>query len=108
VTTLAEDSCRHTQQPRARCVNTGPGPGTSPDKEDQPVNPNGSDPGDEWARALAHIDRDYPGWHAWPAVIGGVLYARRPRTSPPLVVRAVTTDGLRQAIEDAERERGLR
>jgi len=60
------------------------------------------------ASALAQVDRDYPGWHAWPAVLGGLLYARRPRTSPPLVVRAVTPDGLRQAIEGAEAERGLR
>jgi hypothetical protein len=58
--------------------------------------------------SLAAIDRDYPGWHAWPAVLAGLLYARRPRSTPPLVVRSVTTEGLRQAIEDAERERGLR
>jgi hypothetical protein len=63
---------------------------------------------DERARALADVDRDFPGWHAWPAVIGGVLYARRARSSPPMVVRAVTTDGLREEIENAERERGLR
>ena len=63
---------------------------------------------DERARALAEVARDYPGWRAWPAVLGGLLYARRPLTSPPLVVRAVTPDGLRQAIEAAERERGLR
>ena len=65
--------------------------------------PNGS----EQARALADVDRDYPPWHAWEGVFG-LLYARRPRTSPPLVVRAVTPDGLRQAIENAEQERGLR
>jgi hypothetical protein len=57
---------------------------------------------------LAEIARDYPAWRAWPGTVAGVLYARRPRTSPPLVVRAATTDQLRQAIEDAERERGLR
>jgi hypothetical protein len=69
-----------------------------------PAEPNDADR----ARALAEVDRDYPGWHAWPAVLAGLVYARRPRTSPPLVVRSVTIDGLRQAIEDAERERGLR
>ena len=63
---------------------------------------------DERARALAEVDRDYPGWHAWPAVLAGLVYARRPRTSPPLVVRSTTIDGLRQKIENAERERGLR
>ena len=59
-------------------------------------------------RALREVERDYPGWQVWPAVLGGLVYARRPRTSPPLVVRAVTTDELRQAIETAEAERELR
>jgi hypothetical protein len=59
-------------------------------------------------RALTEIDRDYPGWHAWPAVLAGLVYARYPRSSPPLVVRSVSTEGLRQEIEAAERERGLR
>jgi hypothetical protein len=60
------------------------------------------------ASALAQVDRDYPGWHAWPAVLAGLVYARRSLSSPPLVVRAVSIGQLRQAIEDAERERGLR
>jgi hypothetical protein len=68
------------------------------------ANPND----DERARALAEVERDYPGWQAWPAVLAGLVYARRPRSSPPLVVRAITTDDLRQAIEAAEAERGLR
>jgi len=63
---------------------------------------------DERARALAEVERDYPGWHAWPGVLAGVVYARRPRSSPPLVVRAVSPAGLRRAIEAAEAERGLR
>ncbi len=62
----------------------------------------------ERARALAEIERDYPGWHAWPGVLAGVVYARRPRSSPPLVVRAVSPAELRRAIEAAETERGLR
>jgi len=62
----------------------------------------------ERARALAEVARDYPGWQAWPGVLAGVVYARRPQSSPPMVVRAITADALRQAIEDAERERGLR
>jgi hypothetical protein len=69
----------------------------------------GTEPNDgERARALAEVARDCPGWETWPGVLAGVVYARRPRTSPPLVVRAVTPDGLRQAIEAAEAERGLR
>jgi hypothetical protein len=68
-----------------------------------------AEPNDEArTRALADVERDYPGWQAWPAVLAGIVYARRPQTSPPLVVRAATTDGLRQAIEGAETERGLR
>src|SRR5215469_1653523 len=69
----------------------------------------GIEPDDDiCARALAEITREYPAWHAWPGTIAGVLYARRPRTSPPLVVRATTPDQLRRAIENAERKRGLR
>ena len=58
--------------------------------------------------ALAAIPGDYPGWLAWEGAIAGLLYARRPRSSPPMVVRSTTTDGLRREIESAERERGLR
>jgi hypothetical protein len=63
---------------------------------------------DKRARALAEVERDYPGWHAWPGVLAGVVYARRPRSSPPLVVRAISPADLRHAIEAAEAERGLR
>ena len=62
---------------------------------------------DQRIRALAEIERDYPDWHAWPGVLAGVVYARRPRSSPPLVVRAITPADLRHAIEAAETERGL-
>jgi hypothetical protein len=74
--------------------------------EDQSVTAERND--DERARSLAEIERDYPGWHAWPGVLAGVVYARRPRSSPPLVVRAITPSDLRHAIEAAETERGLR
>ena len=55
------------------------------------------------ATALEQLNRDFPHWYAWVGVIGGLVYARRPNTSPPVVVRAVTVDGLRHAIEDTER-----
>ena len=58
--------------------------------------------------ALAEVERDYPGWQCWTGVMGGLLYARYPRSSPPLVVRAVSTDQLRREIERAEAERGVR
>ncbi len=70
--------------------------------------PGREHPGTEWRGVLADIDRDYPPWHAWPGVLAGVLYARRPGSSPPMVVRSVTLGGLRQEIERAEQERGLR
>jgi hypothetical protein len=63
---------------------------------------------DERVRALAEIERDYPGWRAWSGVLAEVVYARRPYSSPPLVVRAITSTELRHAIEAAETERGLR
>ncbi len=63
---------------------------------------------DERVHALAEIERDYPGWRAWSGVFAGVVYARHPYSSPPLVVRAITPTDLRHAIESAETERGLR
>jgi hypothetical protein len=41
------------------------------------------------------------GWECWQGVIP-VLYARLPKSSPPLVVRAPDVDGLREAIKRAE------
>jgi hypothetical protein len=70
--------------------------------------PGDNGPGAECQRALAAVGRDYPPWRAWPGVLAGVLYARRPDLAPPLVVRSVTVAGLRREIERAERERGLR
>jgi hypothetical protein len=62
----------------------------------------------ERPRALAAITHDFPPWRAWEGVIAGLLYARRPNCSPPLVVRSATAAGLRHEIKRAERERGLR
>jgi hypothetical protein len=47
------------------------------------------------------INPAWPCWHAW-AGVAGWFYARRPRTSPPKVVRAETLDGLGVQIELAE------
>lgn len=90
-------------------------PGTSPPDEGQPVEARSNDPpaGDsvsddeERLRAIDAISEEFPGWFAWPGVVA-LLYARRPRSSPPMVVRSPTLDGLRKAIENMERERGLR
>ena len=56
---------------------------------------------------LALVDRDYR-LARLEGGLGGLLYARRPMSSPPMVVRAVTSMTLRTAIETAEAERGLR
>ena len=40
---------------------------------------------------------DKGGWQTWRGG-GGILYARRPRSSPPVVLRAATPWGLRDAI----------
>jgi hypothetical protein len=83
----------------------------APISADCPENqsPAGTRPNnEERTHELLKIAQDYPGWHAWQGTLGGVVYASRSRTSPPLVVRATTTDQLARAIEDAERERGLR
>jgi hypothetical protein len=52
------------------------------------------------ARALAEIQAE-TGWQTW-AGVGGVLYARRPNSSPPKLVRAADAAGLREQIEAAQ------
>ena len=41
------------------------------------------------------------GWEAWVG-ISGLLYARRPRSSPPIVVRDTTAEGLAAKVAEAE------
>lgn len=47
--------------------------------------------------ALARVAAD-TGWETWVGV-GGVLYARRPNSSPPKVVRAPSAQALDEAIK---------
>jgi hypothetical protein len=49
---------------------------------------------------LARVEAD-TGWHTWTGV-GGVLYARHERSSPPKVVRGADADALRAAIKAEE------
>ena len=95
-----------TQQPRTVREHRYPGPGAHAYQE--AITLTTEPMGSRQARALADVDRDYPGWHAWPATLAGLVYARRPMSSPPMVVRAVTVGQLRTEIEAAEAERGLR
>jgi hypothetical protein len=53
--------------------------------------------------ALARVAADNPGWETFVGV-GGVLYARRPLTSPPWTVRAASPQALR--VEIARKEAG--
>ena len=44
---------------------------------------------------------EFPDWHVWRGV-AGLLYARRPRSSPPKVVRGKSAGDLRDQIRLAE------
>ncbi len=44
---------------------------------------------------------EFPQWHVWRGV-SGLMYARRPRTSPPVVVRAEDAVDLRDQIRRVE------
>jgi hypothetical protein len=44
---------------------------------------------------------EFPHWHVWRGV-AGLFYARRPRSSPPKVVRSKDTTTLRDRIIQAE------
>jgi hypothetical protein len=43
---------------------------------------------------------EFPHWHVWRGV-AGLLYARRPRSTPPIVVRAHDAAGLRERIQQS-------
>ena len=47
------------------------------------------------------LEDKVPDWHVWRGV-AGLLYARRPRSSPPKVVRGKSTVDLREQIRLAE------
>ncbi len=55
--------------------------------------------------ALARVAAE-TGWQTWIGV-GGILYARRQKSSPPKVVRAATPKALVEAIERAEAGRAI-
>ena len=66
---------------------------------EQPPQARGTAPEDvpDWWPYAA----EFPQWHVWRGVCG-LVYARRPRTSPPLVVRAENAVELRVQIKRAE------
>ena len=44
---------------------------------------------------------EFPAWHVWRGITG-LLYARKPKTSPPKVTRAADVATLRERITDLE------
>ena len=46
---------------------------------------------------LDEVAREFPAWYFWQG-IGGLLYARRLMSSPPVVLRDITPEGLRSQI----------
>ena len=68
-------------------------------QEEQPAQARGTtheDVPDWWPYAA-----EFPHWHVWQGV-SGLLYARRPRTSPPVVVRVEDAVALRNQMRQAE------
>jgi hypothetical protein len=53
---------------------------------------------------LATALRRFPAWHYWKGV-SGLYYARRPKSSPPIVLRHETAAGLAALIAEWEAER---
>ena len=56
---------------------------------------------DALGATLSRIERDHPGWHTWTGV-GGLLYARRLMSSPPVVYRATDPAELEARIREHE------
>jgi hypothetical protein len=65
---------------------------------------NDSTPGALCA-TLQRIEHDHPYWHTWVGV-SGLLYARRPGSSPPVVYRATESAELEARISEHEARRG--
>ena len=53
---------------------------------------------------LNELKHAYPRWHFWRG-LSGVLYASRLMTSPPVVKRSPTVEGLRDQVEAETRYR---
>ena len=71
-----------------------------PDREEPSAMANPDVPPAWWAP----FADEFPCWHAWTGV-AGLLYARLPRSSPPVVVRAVTAGSVAEQIRAWYRRR---
>ena len=56
---------------------------------------------------LTALRGQFPGWEAWRGV-SGLLYVRRRKTSPPVVLRGCTAEGLAEQIREYEARWTLR
>ncbi len=56
--------------------------------------------------AQPDLAAEFPDWETWGGPLAGILYAKR--RDPQMVVRSTTIEGLRAAMERAEKARGLR
>lgn len=54
---------------------------------------------------LEDVQSEYPAWHCWRG-IAGLLYARKPLTSPPVVIRGEDATDLRDQIRGWEGTHG--
>jgi hypothetical protein len=53
------------------------------------------------------LEAELPGWHAWRGVTG-LFYARRVKSSPPIVLRAESLDDLYEQVRAHVSERARR
>ena len=61
-----------------------------------------TDTADPLAELRALLAGEFPRWEAWRGVIAGVLYARRRKSSPPVVFRGYTAKALADQIREHE------
>jgi hypothetical protein len=47
---------------------------------------------------LDELEREFPAWHWWRGVGDTGFYARRPKSSPPIVLRAGSPEELREQV----------
>ena len=57
---------------------------------------------DPLAELRALLAGEFPRWEAWRGVIAGMLYARRRKSSPPVVFRGYTAKSLAKQIREHE------
>jgi hypothetical protein len=58
---------------------------------------------DPLAELRALLAGEFPRWEAWRGVVAGMIYARRRKSSPPVVFRGYTAEALAGQIREYER-----